>query len=80
MKKSKILADISNILVTIFLIILIPMTVIGTWLIVINSSEIKENTRFRMEAKQTIDSLKTQLRIEKYINEAQRERIKEVVE
>lgn len=80
MKKAKILANISNVLVTVFLIILIPMTIMGTYLIVINSSEINENTKFRIEAKQTIDSLKTQLRIEKYINDVQREHIKEVVE
>ena len=80
MKKSKLLANISNILVTVFLVILIPMTIVGTYLIVINSGNIQENTRFRIEATQTIDSLRTQLRIEKYINDVQREHIKEVVE
>lgn len=80
MKKSKLLANISNILVTVFLVILIPMTITGTYIIVVNSGNIHENTRFRIEATQTIDSLKTQLRIEKYINDVQREHIKEVVE
>lgn len=76
MRKAKILANISNILVTAFLVILIPMTIIGTYLIVINSGEIQANTKFRVETKKTIDSLKMELRIERYINDAQRERIK----
>lgn len=80
MRKAKILANASNFLVTAFLIILIPMTIIGTYLIVINSGDIKENTKFRVETRSTIDSLKTQLRIQKYINDVQRDHIKEVIE
>lgn len=80
MMKAKILANVSNILVTIFLLILIPMTIMGTYLIVINSDNIKENTRFRIESVETIDSLRTQLRIQKYINDVHREYFKEIIE
>ena len=68
MKKAKILANISNTLVTAFLIVLIPATIIGTYAVVVNSKEIKENTRFRVEN----DSLLIQLRIEKRLNENNR--------
>ena len=68
MKKAKILANISNTLVTAFLIVLIPATIIGTYAVVVNSKEIKENTRFRVEN----DSLLIQLKIEKRLNENNR--------
>lgn len=79
MKKSKILADITNILVTVFLIILIPMTIIGTSAIVANVDNIRQNTKFRIEIQITIDSLRQQLRLEKYINDVQRTHIKEEI-
>lgn len=76
MKKAKILANVSNILVTIFLIALIPCTIFGTYSIVVNSSEIKENTRFRVEN----DSLLIQLKLEKRINTMHRDNIIKEIE
>ena len=75
MKKEKILANISNILATAFLIVLIPATIIGTYAVVANSKEIKRNTEFRIDAKQTIDSLRVQLKLEKRINTMHRDNI-----
>ena len=78
MKKAKILANVSNVLVTLFLVILIPLTIVGTYSIAIDSQEIKENTRFRVEneriqdslrQKEIVnDSLRVELNIEKCIN------------
>ena len=69
MKRAKILANISNLMVTVFLVILIPCTIFGTYSVVVNGREIKENTRFRKEN----DSLMTELRLEKRINKFHRE-------
>lgn len=80
MKKAKILANISNTLVTTFLIILIPATIVGTWSIVVNSGNIKKNTDFRIEAEQTIDSLRVQLKLEKRINTMHRDNIVKEIE
>lgn len=80
MKKAKILANISNTLVTTFLIILIPATIVGTWSIVVNSSNIQKNTDFRIEAEQTIDSLRVQLKLEKRINTMHRDNIVKEIE
>ena len=68
MKRAKILANVSNILVTTFLILLIPLTILGTYSIIVKSADIKENTRFRIEN----DSLLIQLKIEKRLNENNR--------
>lgn len=80
MKAPKILANVSNFLATIFLIVLIPATIIGTYAVVANSKEIKKNTQFRVDAEQTIDSLRVQLKLEKRINTMHRDNIVKEIE
>ena len=80
MKKEKILANISNTLATAFLIVLIPATIIGTYAVVANSKEIKKNTHFRESTKETIDSLRVQLKLEKRINTMHRDNIIKEIE
>ena len=80
MKAPRILANVSNILVTVFLIVLIPSTIIGTYFIVINSNEIQKNTEFRERMERENDSLNIQLKLEKRINTMHRDKLKEEIE
>ena len=80
MKAPRILANVSNILVTVFLIVLIPSTIIGTYFIVINSNEIQKNTKFRERMERENDSLNIQLKLEKRINTMHRDKLKEEIE
>lgn len=80
MKAPRILVNVSNILVTVFLIVLIPSTIIGTYFIVINSKEIQKNTKFRERMERENDSLNIQLKLEKRINTMHRDNIKEEIE
>ena len=80
MKAPRILANVSNILVTVFLIVLIPSTIIGTYFIVINSNEIQKNTQYRIRTERVLDSLQIQLKLEKRINTMHRDNLKEEIE
>ena len=80
MKAPKILANVSNILVTVFLIVFIPSTIIGTYFIVINSNEIQKNTEYRIKTERVLDSLHIQLKLEKRINTMHRDNLKEEIE
>ena len=80
MKAPRILANVSNILVTVFLIVLIPSTIIGTYFIVINGNEIQKNTQYRIRTERVLDSLQIQLKLEKRINTMRRDNLKEEIE
>ena len=67
-------------MVTVFLIVLIPSTIIGTYFIVINSNEIQKNTKFRERMERENDSLNIQLKLEKRINTMHRDNLKEEIE
>lgn len=77
MKTPKIIASVSNILTTVFLVILIPATIIGTIAIATQSKDIRKNTEYRERMERTQDSLKLQLRLEKRINTMHRDNIKD---
>lgn len=79
MKAPKILANVSNLLVTIFLIVLIPATIVGTYFIVVNSNEIHKNTEYRKRTERVLDSLQIQLKLEKRINTMHRDNLKEEI-
>ena len=79
MKAPRILANVSNLLVTVFLIVLIPATLVGTYYIVKNSSDIKKNTEFREKYERmeiVNDSLNLELSLEKRLNKMHRKIIK----
>jgi hypothetical protein len=80
MKAPKILANLSNILSTIFLVVMIPCTIMGTYFIVINSKEIQKNTQYRIRTERVLDSLQIQLKLERRINTMHREVIIENIE
>jgi hypothetical protein len=58
---------------------LIPITIVGTYSVAVNSVDIKENTKFRVKSEKTIDSLLIQLRLEKKINTIHRDFIKDEI-
>lgn len=80
MRAPKILANVSNLLVTIFLIVLIPATIVGTYFIVVNSNEIHKNTEYRKRTERVLDSLQIQLKLEKRINMMHRDVLIEKIE
>jgi hypothetical protein len=80
MKAPKILANLSNVLSTVFLVVMIPCTIVGTYFIVVNSNEIHKNTEYRKKTEQVIDSLRIQLKLERRINTMHREVIIENIE
>ena len=80
MKAPKILANVTNVLSTIFLVVMIPCTIVGTYFIVINSNEIQKNTEYRIRTERVLDSLQIQLKLEKRINTMHREVMIENIE
>ena len=82
MRTPKILANVSNVLVTLFLIVLIPCTIIGTYFIVKNSSDIQKNTRFREKIEsmgKENDSLYVELKLERRLRHLYRENTKKAI-
>jgi hypothetical protein len=67
------LSNVTNVLSTIFLVVMIPCTIVGTYFIVVNSNEIHKNTEYRKKTEQVIDSLRIQLKLERRINTIHRE-------
>ena len=80
MRTAKMLSNVTNVLSTIFLVIMIPCTIVGTYFIVVNSNEIQKNTEYRKKTEQVIDSLRIQLKLERRINTMHREVIIENIQ
>lgn len=79
MRTAKMLSNVTNVLSTIFLVVMIPCTIVGTYFIVVNSNEIHKNTEYRKKTEQVIDSLRIQLKLERRINTMHREVIIETL-
>ena len=73
MRTAKMLSNVTNVLSTIFLVVMIPCTIVGTYFIVVNSNEIQKNTEYRKRTERVLDSLQIQLKLEKRINTMHRE-------
>ena len=80
MRTAKMLSNVTNVLSTIFLVVMIPCTIVGTYFIVVNSNEIQKNTEYRKKTEQVIDSLRIQLKLERRINTMHREVIIENIQ
>jgi hypothetical protein len=73
------LSNVTNVLSTIFLVVMIPCTIVGTYFIVINSNEIQKNTQYRIRTERVLDSLQIQLKLERRINTMHRDNLKEEI-
>ena len=80
MRTAKMLSNVTNVLSTIFLVVMIPCTIVGTYFIVVNSNEIQKNTEYRKRTERVLDSLQIQLKLEKRINTLHREVMIENIE